>query len=144
MAFEVLALITDEGRRRTAEMWATGKSFQVIAFALGNAGHDPNDPTTPLAPDPSLLSCPSTVFGPKVVSGFTYANNFCPVFDCLVDYGEGVTLFSSVCLIAQIVYSPLGNADPELNSSFLFAVANFPQRPKTDTEQLQLLVGVQR
>lgn len=143
MAFEVKALLTDEARRRTAESWATGKSFQVVGFALGNAGHDPLDPTTALAPDPSLEDCQAVVFGPKALAGFTYANDSCPVFECLLDFGEAVTLFSSVCLLAQIVYSPIPG-DPELNDTFLFAVANFPQRPKTDVEQLVLRIGVQR
>lgn len=143
MAFEIKALITDEARRRTAESWATGKSFQVIGFALGNAGHDPLDPTAAVAPDPGAMECQAVVFGPKACSGFTFANDFCPVFECVLDYGEAVTLFSSVCLIAQIVYSPVPG-DPELNDTFLFAVANFPQRPKTDTEKLTIRVGVQR
>lgn len=144
MAFEIKALLTDEARRRTAEMWATGKSFQVIGFTLGNAGHDPLDPTTALSPDPALTECPAPVFGPKAVSSFTFANDFCPVWECLVDFGEGVTLFSSVCIVAQIVNSPLGTSDPELDTTFLMAVANFPQRPKLDTEQLIIRVGVQR
>lgn len=143
MAFEIKALLTDAARRRTAEMWATGKSFAVVGFSLGNAGHDPLDPTTALTPDPSQEDCLSVVFGPKATAGFTYANDFCPVWECLVDVGEAVTLFSSVCLLAQIVSSPIP-ADPELNTTFLFAVANFPQRPKVDTEQLLMRVGVQR
>jgi hypothetical protein len=143
MAFEVKALITDEGRRRTAEMWTTGKGFQIVGFALGNAGHDPEDATTALAPDPSQEECLSVVFGPKTIAGFTYANDFCPVWDCFLDFGEAVTLFSSVCLIAQITTSPVPG-DLELNTQFLYAVANFPQRPKFDTEQLTLRVGVQR
>jgi hypothetical protein len=143
MAFEIKALITDQARRRTAESWATGKGFQIVGFSLGNAGHDPLDPTTALAPDPGQEECSATVFGPKATSSFTFANDFCPVFECLLDYGEAVTLFSSICLIAQIVYSPVPG-DPELNETFVFAVANFPQRPKTDLEKLVIRVGVQR
>jgi hypothetical protein len=143
LSFETKALITDEGRRRTAEMWTTGKAFVITGFYLGNAGHDPLDPTTALAPDPAVTECPAVVFGPKATAGFTYANDYCPVWECIVEFGEGVTLFSSVCLLAQIVYSPVP-ADPELNSTFLFAVANFPQRPKLDTEQLIIRIGAQR
>lgn len=143
MAFEVKALLTDEARQRKAEEDATGRSFKVVGFALGNAGHDPLDPTTALAPDPSQVDCLNVVFGPKAVASFTFANNFCPVWECVVDFGEGVTLFSSICLIAQIVYSPIPD-DPELNTTFLYAVCNFPQRPKVDTEKFTALVGVQR
>lgn len=143
MAFEIKALLTDEARRRTAEMWATGKSFQVVGFVLGNGGHDPLDPTTALAPEPATTECPLPVFGPKAVSGFTFANDFCPVWECVVDFGEGVTMYSSVCLVAQIVSSPVPS-DPELDTTFLFAIANFPQRPKLDTEQTIIRLGVQR
>lgn len=143
MAFEIKSLLTDQARRRTAESWATGRSFQVVGFALGNAGHDPLDPTTALAPDPGMEECLAVVFGPKAIAGFTFANDFCPVFECFLDYGEAVTQFSSICLIAQIVYSPIP-ADPELGDTFLFAVANFPQRPKTDIEKLTIRVGTQR
>jgi hypothetical protein len=143
VSFEIKALLTDLARQKMAESMATGKSFRVVGFALGNAGHDPLDPTTALAPDPGLEDCQSVVFGPKGISSFTYANNACPVFECFLDYGEAVTLFSSICLIAQIVYSPIPN-DPELNETFLFAVATFPQRPKTDLEKLTLSIGIQR
>jgi hypothetical protein len=90
-----------------------------------------------------MEECLAVVFGPKAIAGFTFANDFCPVFECFLDYGEAVTQFSSICLIAQIVYSPIP-ADPELGDTFLFAVANFPQRPKTDIEKLTIRVGTQR
>ncbi len=143
MALEIQALITEEARRRRAEAETTGKAFVVVGFSLGNAGHDPLDPSTALAPDPGQTECQSVVFGPKAVSGFSYANNSCAKWDCLVDVGEGVTLFSSICLIAQIVSSPIPD-DPELNATFLYAVGTFPQRPKFDTERLVIRVGVQR
>ena len=72
MALEVVALRTDECRRRLAEVETIGKSFVVTGFALGNAGHDPSDPTTALTPDPGLTECQAVVFGPKTTSGFTY------------------------------------------------------------------------
>jgi hypothetical protein len=34
--------------------------------------------------------------------------------------------------------------DPELNETFLFAVANFPQRSKLDVEKLTIKVSVAR
>lgn len=143
MAFEIKALITDEGSRRTAEAWATGKNFIITGFALGNGGHDPLDTSLALSPEPSLVEVPSLVFGPKALAAFTFASDTCPVFECFLDYSEAVALFSSVCLIGQVLSSPLPN-DPEVGSTFLFAVANFPQRSKTDTEKLTIKVGVTR
>jgi len=145
MAFEIKVLKTDEARRRSAEAETTGKSFVVVGFLLGNAGHDPLDPTTALAPDPAQTECQAVVFGPKPTSSFTYANDACPVWECFLDKGEAVTLYSSLCLIAQIVTSPIPN-DPEVlnNTTFLYGVANFPQRPKFDTEPFTFNVGVQK
>lgn len=143
MSFEVKALMTDEARRRIAEQWATGKSFVVVGFSLGAAGHDPLDPSTPLAPDPATTTLEDVVFGPKAVSSFTFASDTCPVFECFLDFSEAVAEFSSVGLLAQITSSPIPG-DPELNSTFLFAVSNFAKRPKTDLEQLTINVGISR
>jgi hypothetical protein len=142
VAFEIKALRTDEARRRIAEMETTGKNFKVVGFQLGNAGHDPLDPTTALAPDPSATEVASSVFGPKEVASFTYANDSCPVWECVVEPGEGVTLYSSIGLLAQILSSPVPG-DAEVDTTFLFALAHLPQRAKLDTERLQFLVGIQ-
>lgn len=138
-----VAILTEEAHRRRSEQESTGKSFVVTAFSLGNGGHDPANPQIRIPPDPFMTELPSVVFGPKAVSGFDFANSRCPVWDCVLDYGEAVTLFSSVGLYAQIVYSPIDD-DPELNTLFLYAVANFPQRPKTDNSSVTLKIGVQR
>jgi hypothetical protein len=138
---EIIALRTDECRRRMAEFETIGRSFVVVGFSLGNAGHDPLDPSSALTPDPGSTECQSVVFGPKATSGFTYANDSCPVWEGLVDMGEGVSLFSSVCLIAQIIFSPIPG-DPEVGTTFLHSVANLPQRPKFDSELLLVRVGI--
>jgi hypothetical protein len=143
MSFEVISILTDEARRRTSEGWEIGKSFRVTSFVIGDQGHDPSDTTIALVPDPSSTVCPGNIFGPKTVAGFTNGNDFCPIWECFLDYGEVVAQFSSLCLIAQIVYSPIPG-DPELNSTFLFSVATFPLRAKTDLEQVTFRVGVQR
>ena len=143
MAFEVKALLTNETRRRRSEGDATGKSYRVVAFELGNQGHDPGDPTMALTPDPDMTTLPGLVFGPKALSGYAFANDTCPVYEGYLDFGEAVTAFSSLGLLAQIVYSPVPN-DPELGTTFLYAVANFALRPKDDLSDLSLVVGVQR
>jgi hypothetical protein len=137
----IQALLTDEARRRRAESSQIGKAFVVVGFSLGNAGHDPLDPTTALTPDPAMTTPASVVFGPKSVSGFSNANDACPIWECVVGPGEGVTLFSSVYLIAQILSSPIPG-DPEVGTTFLYAIYNMPQRPKFDVETLQLMVAI--
>jgi hypothetical protein len=123
---ESLAIITNEAKRRTAEMWATGKSFIVDSFKLSAGGHDPTDPTVPLAPDPSATTMPGTPFlGPKLISSVELIADFCPRFICPVDEGEVSGSVSSVGLFGRIVYSPIVG-DPELGDVFLFAVHNRP------------------
>lgn len=143
MAFEIKVTQTEEARRRWAEAETTGKAYKIVGFTLGNAGHDPLDPTTPLAPDPTLTEAQGVVFGPKAVAGFTYASDQCPVWDCFLDRGEAVTLYSSLYLIAEIVSSPVPG-DVEVGTTFLYGICNFAQRPKFDGESLHILVGVQR
>ncbi len=143
MAFEIRAIMTDEAQRRDAEQKATGKNYVITGFRLGNAGHDPADPTTALTPDTGVTVLPAPVFGPKQVSGFTYGSSNCLVWSCILDFGEAVTQFSSIGLLAQITSSPVPN-DPEIGTTFLFAVANFPQRPKLGAEYVEYQVGYTR
>lgn len=124
MAYEALALITNEGKRRTAEMWATGKAFQVKYFSISAGGHNPSDPTTALAVDPSATTMPGTVkFGPEAIDSIEWASDNCPVFVCTIEQGELYGEVSSVGLYGEIVYPP---GDPELGATFLFAVYNRP------------------
>ena len=139
----IAAVLTNEYHRRRAEADATGKCFLVTAFSLGNAGHDPLNPSVKLTPDPSATELESVVFGPKAVSGFDFANNRCPVWDCFLDFGEATTQFSSIGIYAQIIASPIPD-DPEINTLFLYAIGHFGQVSKEDSETRTLQVGVQR
>lgn len=55
--FEALAVMSDEGRARLAEMIATGKSFVIDRFVVGDQGHDDVDNTTAITPDPTRSGC---------------------------------------------------------------------------------------
>lgn len=140
--FETQALITEEGRRREREHRAIGKAFRIVSFSLHNEGHDPNDPTMAVAPNPEITECPTPVFGPKAITNASYASSTCNLWECFLAKGEAVVNFSGICLVAQIVFSPIPS-DPELNTTFLYAVGAFPQRPKGDTEALSIIVGLQ-
>jgi hypothetical protein len=141
MALEIKALITNEGQRRSAER-LLGKNFILAGFALANGGFDPSDPSTALTPNPEQTELTDVVFGPKSISGITFANDQCPIVECLVAPGEGTTMFSQVYILGQIITSPTVD-DPELNLVFLYAVSNMPERPKLDSENLVILVGFQ-
>jgi len=146
MAFEIIAVVTNEAKSRLAEMLATGKSFYCSHFALDDYGYDPANPTIALTPDPAQTTCDPDglppLFGPKAVEGFTYTGSFCPEFECYVSESEAVGSIGSLCLIATIVYSPTPG-DPEIGSTFLFAIAHMPLWVKTDLENRTWLVTIQ-
>jgi len=136
MAFEIIAVVTNEGKRRMAQAIATAKCFAVNTFAVSSFGHDPANPTLALSPDPAQLECvPGGVplFGPEPIDSYTYVGTHCPEFSCTVEEGEAVGVISSVCLLGTIQCSPIP-LDPELGLSFLFAVANMPYWAKTDQD----------
>lgn len=142
----VIAALTEEGRRRIADMTISGRGFQVTKFVIGKGGHDPGDPTVPLSPNPAVLTLPSQTFGPKnLVSpapGQTgvLITAFCPKFTGLLDFNEANGEISNIGLIGTINYPP---GDPLVGTDFLFAVGNRPLVVKTDSDQMQINVTLQ-
>jgi hypothetical protein len=143
MAFSSIALLTNEAKRRIADMWMTGKSYQVKYFALSSGGHEPTDPTVAKAIDPSSTVMPGDppLFGPEPIDEITLVSDYCPVFVCRVQAGEVVGYVSCVALFAEIVYSP-DPADPELGTTFLFAVHNRPALIFTNIDSAEFAINV--
>lgn len=143
MAFEALAIITNEAKRRISDMWITGKSYQVKYFSVSSGGHDPSDPTTAIAVDPAATVMPGDppIFGPEPVDAFELVADNCPVFVCNIEQGEVTGVVSSVALFAEIVYSPIPS-DPELGTTFLFAVYNRPILVMTGTDSAEFRINV--
>jgi len=139
VSFSVIATITDVGRQRLASGLITGKSFQIDQFSVGSGGHDPLDPSTPLTPDPAAVACPSVVFGPEPIDAATLISQFCPEFTCRLNPSEAIASLSNICLIGTVIYSPLPG-DPDVGTTFLFAIGNFPLRVKTDVESVEFRV----
>jgi len=136
MPFEILAVVTNEGKARIAEAIATGKSFKVDHFALTSKGHLESDPTIAKTPDPAQTTCDPDDAPPSfydAIDSYSYTGTFCPEFTCTVSENEAVGRISSLCLIGTIVYSPTPG-DPEIGVTFLFAVANMPLWIKTDLD----------
>ena len=153
---EALALVTNQGKARIAEMLATGKSFIVDTFVVGANGHDPSDPTLALTPDPTRTGCYCGPLGAPVeaitttggcafvdsIDAVSFASLSCPVFTAAVEAGEATGAVSSLCLLGTVVYSPTPG-DPEIGTQFLFAIANFPLKFKTPTDRFEYEVFVQ-
>jgi len=138
----VEAILTNSARARIAKMLETGKSYKITHFLLGDEGHDPEDPTIALTPNPAAQTCMGNVFGPKAVAGVTYANASCPVWQCTITAGEYVGPVSALCLVATIVYSP-DVGDPEVGLTFTAAVATRPLFIQSDLDTLDVFVAIQ-
>ena len=142
----IIAALTEEGRRRIADMTISGRGFQVTKFVVGSGGHDPGDDNVPLTPNPEVLTLPSQTFGPKAVVSpspgetGTLISPFCPEFVCLLDFNEANGDISNVGLIGTINF-PIG--DPLVGTDFLFAVGNRPKISKSDADQLEITVTLQ-
>lgn len=147
-AVSVIATLTQIGRNRIADMTVSGRGFQIIKFVVGSGGHDPNEPTNALSPDPTVTTLPEQTFGPKLLvqnnPPFTgvLTTPFCPEFTALLDFTEANGELSNVGLIGKIVYSPI-SGDPLLGSEFLFAVGNRPLLVKTDNDQMTINITLQ-
>ena len=139
MAFSIIAATTDLARQRIAQMLISGKSFQVNEFSIGDAGHDPMDPTVALTPDVTLVNCPSTLFGPEPIDSATLITPYCIEFVCVVGASEYAGPVSNICLLGQIVYPP---TDIEYGSYFLYAIGNFPLQTKVIGKDMTLTVTI--
>jgi hypothetical protein len=142
----IIAALTEEGRRRIADMTISGRGFQVTKFVVGSGGVDPGDPSVALTPNPAVLNLPSQTFGPKGlvqpspgITG-TLVSPFCPEYIGLLDFNEANGKISNVGLIATINFPP---SDPLVGTDFLFAIGNRPEINKTDGDQLQLSITLQ-
>jgi hypothetical protein len=142
MAYDSLAVLTNEAKRRIGEMWATGKSYQVKYFSLSSGGHNPQDPTIALAVDPTLQTLPgNNIFGPEPIDEVQWSSDVCPIFVCRVEAGEIRGSVSSLGLWAEVVYVPPGDPE-EVGTRFLFAIHNRPLVPFTGSDSAEFSVNV--
>lgn len=151
---EALALVTNQGKARIADMLVTGKSFVVDSFVVGSNGHDPIDPSFALTPDPDRTGCYCGALGAAVeaittaggcayegtVASTSFASPTCPVFHIEIPPGFATGAVSSLCLLGRIVYP---TTDPEFGTTFLFAVANFPLKFKAAGDRFVYDVFIQ-
>ena len=150
-AFEALAIVTDLGKSRMAQLIAAGKSFKVDRFVVGDQGHDPLDPSIAITPDPGKAGCycspeSITVAGGCSYEGLINAVNFnsttCPVFNIVLEKGQATGVVTSICLVGTVMYSPIPN-DPVVGTRFSFAVTNFPYKVKVAAERYEFNISVQ-
>ena len=134
-----------------AQLIASGKSFQVDRFVVGDQGHDPIDLTIALIPDPAKAGCYCSPESLTVASGCSYEglitnisfnSTTCPIFNIVLAKGQATGVVTSICLVGTVVYSPIPN-DPELGTRFSFAVANFPYNIKIPGARYEYNLSIQ-
>lgn len=129
MAFECIAIPTNETKRRKSFEDLYGTSFRVKYFGLSASGHNPTTPSVALVVDPSATTMPggAPLFGPAPITGYRYLTDFCPSFICKLQAGEYQGYVSSIGLFAEIVYvDPSDPSPPSVGYTFLYAVCNRP------------------
>lgn len=150
MSYNLVALLTNAGKEAIINGWLTGTVAHVKYFALGSAGHDPDDPKTELSPDRSLTNPQKVVLPPKEITRYYKLDNQTPVWVCTVNEGDLSAEVSSLYLIASIVTESNGNGGygygynyptPE-EDSVLIGVANFALSTVLDIEEVVFHVGL--
>ena len=134
MAQAIIAAITDVARSKFADMVKTGNSFSVDSYITGSGGHDTEDVTVALTPDPTMIDLPNKTSDKKTIpdANIVLISPFCLQYQISLDLLDSVGPLSSVGLYAT---------DSE-DGLFLFAVANFPLMVKTDAERRSIFVQV--
>jgi hypothetical protein len=142
LATVLIAELTNIGRQRFADMTVNGRSFIIEQFEIGEGGHDPMNPSVALTPDVSVTALPLLTFGPKAVTSSGLLSIYTAQIDCGLASTEAVGTLSNIGLIARINYSPI-LADPLLNTTFLFALANLPMQNKLagETRDFNLIIN---
>lgn len=150
MANEYLAVLTTTAQAWQAKARVNGYGLKITRFVVGSNGHDPTNPRLPLTPDPTRSGCYcgneaiTTIDGclfSDFIDAVTWKTDYCPVYTCRLESGEAVGIVSSVCLIAEVVYSPIP-ADPVVGTEFLYAILNLPYRPKIAGEVVVIDIAV--
>lgn len=142
MSTTLIAELTNEGRKRFADMTINGRSFIIEEFETGEGGHDPYNPSVPLTPDVSVTTLPLLTFGPKAIFSKQLLSLFTAEIVCKLTATEAVGTLSNIGLLARINYSPIA-LDPLLNTKFLFALANLPMQNKLagETRDFNLVIN---
>lgn len=129
--------LTKRGRELEAQQLLYGYGFRLDYFVVGSGGHDPTDPTIALPLNTDVTELPSQFFGPEPIDVKELITPTCPRLTCIIQPNEGVGGISNLGLIATIQSVPEGSPvdAPEVGSTFLYAIVNFPLRYKVSASK---------
>lgn len=133
--FPVLTSVTYVGRQYLARSLVGDVAFRITAFSVDDVG---GTALGPLPPDLSVVTCPSGGGGMSYTGsvGTPTLTTNCITFPCQIPLSETGSS-SNICLVGEVV-SPT----TEAGVTFPFAIGNFTQRTKLNTEVWDLTISV--
>ena len=139
---EVIAAVTNIGKRRMSEMLMSSFKFLVTDYAIGDQGHDPVNPRIALVPDLNQVLFNKgfpLLFGPEPLDSAKFTPPYCSHYTFTLERGEAVGDWSQINLIATVTASPGSLPDgtplPAVGETFLFAISNRPLVIRADIDE---------
>ena len=134
--FPVLTSVTYIGRQYLARSLAGDVAFKIISFSVDDMG---GTGVGPFPPDLTLVTCPTGGGGLAYTGSVgtpSFSTTNCVSFPCQLPLAE-TGQASNICLVGEVT-SPT----TEAGTLFLFALGNFAQRTKINTEVWDLTVTI--
>ena len=138
----IVAAIVNQGWLRITDSLISSFKFLVTDFAIGDQGHDPQNPRMPRAIDPAQVELNAgrpVLFGPAPLTSAVREPPYCSAYTFDLARGVAVGDWSQINLIATVLASPGelpdGTPLPGVGTQFLFAVANRPLVIRADVDQ---------
>jgi hypothetical protein len=134
--FQTRPVITQQARAAISSMLSTGTpTIQISHFAVGTGGYSSANPAVALAPSDSATGLVNEIFR----SNNVLRENISPTQKIYVGQlspNEGIGALGEVGIFATYLTGDLAG------QIFLFAVANFPMKSKTQDDTLKFRMPV--
>jgi hypothetical protein len=139
---EVYAAVTNIGRRLRGAQHLSTFHFVITDFAIGDQGHDQNNPRIALVPNLNQTEYNNgfpLLHGPTPLESASMIAPYYPRFTFRLNRGEAVGEWSQINLIATVITSPGALMDgtllPGVGEQFLFAIVNRPLVIRADIDE---------
>lgn len=139
---EVYGLVTNIGRRYMSASLMSSFNFTVTDYAVGDQGHDQNNPRISLTPNLNQVAYNGgfpLLHGPAPLDLTELVAPHCSRYTFTMQRGQVVGEWSQINLIATVISSPGSLPDgmtlPGVGEQFLFAIVNRPLVIQADIDE---------
>ena len=134
--FQTRPVITDAARAAISNMLANGTpTIQISHFAVGTGGYSPTNPSVALPPSSSQTGLQNEIFRSNNVTRENISATQ-RVYVGQLGPSDGIGALGEVGIFATYLTGDLAG------QVFLFAVANFPMKSKTQDDTLKFRMPV--